>query len=89
MLENRYAGFGKVVGGERMVGRSAPFEEIFARLSAHSGSVAVVGVPRIGKTSLIKEIYSRLKQTSNSTSRIWIDSVNVIRFTHAISNDQR
>jgi hypothetical protein len=73
MSENPYAGFGKVIGGERMVGRGAACNELFTRLSTHSGSVAILGVPRIGKTSLIKEIYARLKQADAPASRVWID----------------
>ena len=56
-----------------MAGRSAEFSEILARLGAHNGSVAIIGVPRIGKTSLIKEIYAQLKKADGEFSRIWID----------------
>jgi hypothetical protein len=73
MSNNPYAGFGKVVTGERLVGRDDSVNEVVSRLSDHDASIAVIGNPRIGKTSLISEVVNRLNQSSLPVIRFWID----------------
>jgi len=58
-MANPFIGYGKVIGGERLVGRQSALDEIFERINRNGGSVAVIGSPRIGKTSLASEVMNR------------------------------
>jgi hypothetical protein len=63
---NPYAGFGKIVRGDRLVGREADIDNIVEMLRTDSGSIAVIGNPRIGKTSVVIEALSRLRLISQA-----------------------
>jgi AAA+ ATPase superfamily predicted ATPase len=60
-VDNPYVGYGKVVRGERLVGRVEIAEQLSQRLLHASGSMALIGVQRIGKSSLAKEIVNRVR----------------------------
>lgn len=68
---NPYAGYGSVVLGRRLVGREKEITRILARLG--SGSMSIIGEPRIGKTSLVKETLRRFRGSSRRTPFTWIN----------------
>ena len=72
-MDNPFAGYGKVIRGERLVGRTAALDEISERISKNGGSVAIIGSPRIGKTSLANEIMHRSTDTDLRLVKIWVD----------------
>lgn len=57
---NPFGGYGKCVTGERFVGREKYIKRISERIISRSGSLSIVGLPRIGKTSLISEVVDRI-----------------------------
>jgi hypothetical protein len=73
MSHNPFTGFGKVVSGERMVGRNSTVSEIVDHLSDSDGSIAVIGMPRIGKTSVSRDIARQLEVSNPRAIRLWID----------------
>lgn len=70
---NPFIGYGKVIGGDRLVGRQSDLDEIFERINRNGGSVAVIGSPRIGKTSLASEVMSRSARDEGKLVRSWLD----------------
>ncbi|SRR5713226_4530699 len=72
-MANPFIGYGKVIGGERLVGRQSALDEIFERINRNGGSVAVIGSPRIGKTSLASEVMNRSASAGSRLVRSWLD----------------
>ena len=73
-MKNPFAGFGKVILGDRLVGREEEIRNLTRGLAENNGSVAVIGTPRIGKTSLVQEVCRRLSaSTEPRVARFEID----------------
>ena len=52
-LINPFADFGKIVYGDRFVGRNYELKKISQRIEGDAfGNLAIMGLPRIGKSSL-------------------------------------
>lgn len=50
-----FKGTGKIVFGDRFVGRTNALRQIRNRVVEGHGNISVIGMPRVGKTSLVWE----------------------------------
>jgi hypothetical protein len=65
---NPFVGYGKVVSGERFIGRQRQLARLTARIGAEPSAVALVGMPRVGKTSLAENCRRGLGSRSDVAS---------------------
>lgn len=57
-----FEGTGKIVYGERFIGRKSAIRQLRNRVVEGHGNIAVIGMPRVGKTSLVWEALMQDKQ---------------------------
>jgi hypothetical protein len=76
-LKNPYSGYGRIVFGDRFIGRKKELNFITERIINNSFpyDIAIVGAPKIGKSSLVYEaLIERKKQLfENKKIPIWIN----------------
>ena len=76
-IENPYADYGKIVRGERFIGRKSIINVIESRIvrTSNPANLAIVGVHRIGKSSLAYKtiIEQKDKFTSQRILPIWMN----------------
>ncbi|MDX2302514.1 MAG: ATP-binding protein [Microscillaceae bacterium] len=89
MIENPFADYGKIVIGDRFVGRKKEIELIQNRVFGESyGNIAIMGLPRIGKSSLAwNAIISYEEELENKN--IYAIRINVGEFSEPSSFYQK
>ncbi|MBI1763515.1 MAG: AAA family ATPase [Acidobacteria bacterium] len=60
-MNNPFLAYGRVIQGDRLVGREHEIEEMLTHLVGGS-NISLVGLNRVGKSSLVAEILCRLRQ---------------------------
>lgn len=72
-MNNPFCGYGRVIQGSRLIGRSSELRSMAERLAGFTGSLSVVGEHRIGKTSLVKTAIASMSRASGSETVLsWI-----------------
>src|ERR1700733_10529301 len=71
-MQNFYSGYGRIVYGDRLVGREADVALLVERLR-QGNNQGIVGQRRIGKTSLLVEVTRQLRQTRYPDPIVWLD----------------
>lgn len=80
-MYNPFANYGKIVKGERFVGRKKEISEVQNRVFGESyGNLAIMGLPRIGKSSLAWNAILGYKKDLESKKIIPID-INMGKFS--------
>lgn len=75
-----FEGTGKIVFGDRFVGRTNALRQIWNRVVENHGNISVIGMPRVGKTSLVWEcLMTNKNRLVNNYKRIpvFIESASV------------
>lgn len=76
-VENPFADYGNIVGGDRFIGRKAGLKTLESRvvLPQEPGNLAIIGEPRIGKSSLVyKAVIERKDELiAKKLLPIWIN----------------
>jgi len=70
-VTNPFLGYGRVVTGDRLVGREVEKNYLREIIRLGSGSLSIIGEPRIGKTSLVYEEFQN-KCSKDSLCSAWI-----------------
>lgn len=74
---NPFADFGKIIVGQRFIGRQYAIEAIHNRvLGENYGNIAIIGMPRIGKSSLAWKALMEQKEEL-AISKILVTRINV------------
>lgn len=70
---NPFAGYGAIVTGSRFVGRTSELGLLTERLSAYSGSISIIGEPRVGKSSLANAAVQSVRASNVKLPIAWLD----------------
>lgn len=71
-MNNPFLGYGRVVSGERFIGRKEEIKFLTERILNFSGSLSVVGEHQIGKTSLVKHSIQMIQETYTNEKHTFI-----------------
>lgn len=70
-MTNPFLGYGRVVTGERFIGRENEIVHMREIIQSRSGSLSIIGEPRIGKTSLVYDEF-QTRCNDDFLCSVWI-----------------